>query len=99
MDKANIIEGLSPEYEAEKQTENVEFQKAFTLACRVLADYLECPYTECGVEESWRRWQEYIIKKTENEAVCRVCGCTQYNACDGGCYWVEPDLCSKCVGE
>lgn len=30
---------------------------------------------------------------------CRVCGCTQNNACEGGCYWVEPDLCSECVGK
>jgi len=30
---------------------------------------------------------------------CRVCGCTQERACPGGCYWVEPDLCSSCVDE
>lgn len=29
---------------------------------------------------------------------CRVCGCTQERACPGGCYWVEPDLCSSCEG-
>lgn len=27
---------------------------------------------------------------------CRVCGCTQFHACPGGCYWVEYDLCSQC---
>lgn len=27
---------------------------------------------------------------------CRVCGCTNDNACPGGCYWVEEDLCSAC---
>jgi hypothetical protein len=27
---------------------------------------------------------------------CKVCGCTQNNACPGGCYWVEDDLCSAC---
>ena len=31
-------------------------------------------------------------------AHCRVCGCTDHRAaCRGGCYWVEPDLCSACV--
>ncbi|MHB8061274.1 MAG: hypothetical protein ACYDG2_01365 [Ruminiclostridium sp.] len=30
--------------------------------------------------------------------VCRVCSCSWYNACPGGCYWVETDLCSKCAG-
>lgn len=28
---------------------------------------------------------------------CRVCGCTDHNACDGGCHWVEEDLCSSCA--
>lgn len=32
---------------------------------------------------------------------CRFCGCT-HTACsrpvDGPCYWVEPDLCSNCLG-
>lgn len=29
---------------------------------------------------------------------CRGCGCTGDRACPGGCYWVEPDLCSSCAG-
>ena len=33
------------------------------------------------------------------EQTCRVCGCTHYTPCEGGCYWVEPDLCSSCEGE
>lgn len=28
---------------------------------------------------------------------CRVCGCTDFNACPGGCWWVEADLCSACA--
>lgn len=28
---------------------------------------------------------------------CRVCGCTDNDACEDGCSWVEPDLCSSCV--
>jgi hypothetical protein len=28
---------------------------------------------------------------------CRVCGCTQHAACAGGCFWVEPELCSSCT--
>jgi hypothetical protein len=35
-------------------------------------------------------------------ATCRVCGCTDIEACIGGCYWVtdpkgEGDLCSACL--
>ena len=32
------------------------------------------------------------------EQKCRICGCTWNNACEGGCYWVEDDLCSQCAG-
>lgn len=27
---------------------------------------------------------------------CRVCGCTQTDACANGCEWVEDHLCSVC---
>ncbi|MFA7331074.1 MAG: hypothetical protein WC326_08380 [Candidatus Delongbacteria bacterium] len=30
-------------------------------------------------------------------SACRVCGCTEDRACPGGCWWVEPDLCSACA--
>jgi hypothetical protein len=29
---------------------------------------------------------------------CRQCGCTTGAACEGGCSWVEEDLCSACIG-
>ena len=31
-----------------------------------------------------------------DEQRCRVCGCTWDTPCEGGCYWVEDDLCSAC---
>ncbi|MDB6018432.1 MAG: hypothetical protein JWR19_2921 [Pedosphaera sp.] len=34
--------------------------------------------------------QAYLQRK------CRTCGCTLSHACPGGCYWIEPNLCSKC---
>lgn len=27
---------------------------------------------------------------------CRICGCTEMHACEGGCWWIEFDLCSAC---
>lgn len=30
--------------------------------------------------------------------ICRICGCWELEACDGGCWWVESDLCSACAG-
>ncbi len=28
---------------------------------------------------------------------CRGCGCTQTSPCEGGCRWVAPNLCDRCV--
>lgn len=29
--------------------------------------------------------------------MCQSCGCTEHRPCDGGCAWLTPDLCSRCV--
>jgi hypothetical protein len=39
-----------------------------------------------------------VIAHRQGLRSCRVCGCTNDFACDDGCYWVEADLCSTCVG-
>lgn len=28
---------------------------------------------------------------------CRMCRCVEAHACEGGCSWVEADLCSVCA--
>lgn len=40
-----------------------------------------------------REWNEIPYQSR----VCRVCGCTEEQACLGGCEWVKPDLCSTCI--
>lgn len=53
-----------------------------------------------AIEEYERKLSEHQEKWNifdEDTRVCRICGCTQYNACPGGCYWVTDDLCSQCV--
>lgn len=61
---------------------------------RTLRD--ECAAT--GVPFLFKQWGEFIVPE-DGEQACRVCGCTWNNACHGGCSWVEPDLCSECVGK
>lgn len=29
---------------------------------------------------------------------CNACSCTHETPCAGGCWWVRPDLCSRCAG-
>ena len=90
----------------------MDYQKAFALACRFLADSIGCPaiyisdinFSECNGESEqcenkalWKCWQRYFREKVKSEQVCRVCGCTEGNACPGGCWWIEDDLCSECA--
>jgi hypothetical protein len=36
------------------------------------------------------------IARRESLRSCAICGCTEDFACEGGGYWVGPNLCSKC---
>lgn len=31
------------------------------------------------------------------EQTCRICGCTDARACEGGCSWLLRGICSKCI--
>lgn len=26
---------------------------------------------------------------------CKICACTDFDVCPGGCHWIEPGLCSS----
>jgi ParB/RepB/Spo0J family partition protein len=40
-----------------------------------------------------------IIAERSKESTCRKCGCTDSRACEGGCTWTDPDLCSACAAK
>ncbi len=45
-----------------------------------------------------------VVDEDPDEASCRVCGCSEQDACAGGCWWVpdpelEGDLCCACLCE
>jgi len=101
---------VSPPGEADDDSHDM--QPAFVLACRILADLYGCPFAggtvpylpECSGENGscrdasvWVCWQKYLLERVNAEPVCRICGCTDYNACPGCCSWVEQDLCSFCA--
>ena len=41
--------------------------------------------------------EEQLEDDAGDERTCRECGCTENMACEGGCSWVEEDLCSQCA--
>ena len=49
--------------------------------------------------KQWGKWRPEFKSKL-NERTCIVCGCTDFNACEGGCSWIEisnmEDICSNC---
>lgn len=42
---------------------------------------------------------EYPEGVEPRPGVCMICGCTEMQACEGGCYWVDcaEIICSACV--
>ncbi len=54
-------------------------------------------------DDSHLSFANIVAVATEPKApwniACRVCGCTWFTACPGGCSWAEPDLCSACAGK
>jgi hypothetical protein len=51
-------------------------------------------FSDYGCEECCPGMTEALFA---SEPSCRVCGCTQSQACASGCIWAQPDLCSQCV--
>jgi len=41
-----------------------------------------------------------VLAAAEWEPACRICGCTEWRPCPGGCFWsnLEKDICSACSG-
>lgn len=73
--------GCIPENDIEIECFDVDDMNHYAQACR------EQGYKEVTTS----------MDRESSEQKCRVCGCTWNNACEGGCYWVKDDLCSKCA--
>lgn len=37
-----------------------------------------------------------VVDETVQVRACRICACTEAEACEGGCDWAEADLCTRC---
>jgi hypothetical protein len=42
-------------------------------------------------------WLIRFVDRAYGLPACRECGCTEHAACNDGCGWIEPELCSTCA--
>ena len=47
-------------------------------------------------EHAWTMGANVVRNTARRRRTCRICGCWELEACEGGCSWVGPDLCSAC---
>lgn len=58
-----------------------------------------------NIEEEVEAQKQFKLNRLKDNTkdtkvrICRKCGCTEYRACEGSCYWVEEDLCSSCISK
>lgn len=52
----------------------------------------------CLIKEKRSSGRKMLLSEAKRrKIVCRVCGCSEFNPCEGGCCWSEPGLCSRCA--
>ncbi len=54
-------------------------------------------FTVTEIERKDGEHLSYWRITTDPSQACRVCGCTWDKGCEGGCSWVDADLCSNCA--
>ena len=70
-------------------------------ACRGCGT-VELAAEDGGLPEKWveKKFPErefFLCPECQEDVqICRVCGCSNEDPCEEGCYWVEEDLCSVC---
>jgi hypothetical protein len=78
----------------ESQLSVETWRRSFRHVASYLAQLVEWGYRASEIEQGVI--DRHAVAQAE-EASCRECGCTEDEACDGGCSWVEDDLCSACL--
>lgn len=51
-----------------------------------------------AIGRAWMMGARVVINTAKGRPCCRICGCTETEACEGGRAWAEPGLCTRCEG-
>lgn len=46
---------------------------------------------------AWMMGARVVLNTAMGRQPCRVCGCWELEACEQGCGWAEPGLCTVCA--
>jgi hypothetical protein len=46
---------------------------------------------------AWMMGARVVMNTAAGRQPCRICGCWELEACDQGCGWGEPGLCTVCA--
>lgn len=68
------------------------------LAARLLGEGAADDVTG-AIVAAFTHGQAVVFNQMRGRQTCRICGCWEYAACPGRCWWVADDLCSSCVSE
>ncbi|MGH8748827.1 MAG: hypothetical protein ACREU5_06945 [Burkholderiales bacterium] len=77
--------------------EIVALQHACVDAAMALFDALGMPDVAQGVDDGRDELVDVMNAARVSRRICTGCGCTEFNACPGGCSWATEELCSRCA--
>ncbi|MDP3853649.1 hypothetical protein [Phenylobacterium sp.] len=55
--------------------------------------------TDDMLAAAWSMGARAFCNTALGRHICRICGCWEQEACEGGCVWIEADLCSSCASD
>lgn len=86
-------------------TDDGENEDLDRLANRLRFEICGEPCEIIGFEEfqhavglAWMMGARVALNTAKLLCPCRVCGCHETDACERGCGWAEPGLCTACAG-
>jgi hypothetical protein len=62
--------------------------------------YIEDSFTDATDQDFAQRELGRLAYRLREQAeirACKVCGCSEEDACEEGCSWIAADLCSSCA--
>lgn len=88
--------GIRPAHDTRERPSDDEARQALERLAERAYDKLHAGINAHDVTEQWRN---PVAIEFDDEVACVACGCTEDNACTGGCSWVseDPPVCSACV--